>query len=193
MTLRLHNKKIIMLYVLFLCPFISSAQNEQAVGVGWGYAPVANAIFWPSGYPDGPEYRWRISSPGSLSVQFDVVRKSWLTSSFILDAAYLNAVYDGPKITNIYDRTIVSALHMWKFSYLNRESWQLYSSAGIGIMWGSNRHRGVEGADLKVLPAFQLVPVGVRYGRRYCVFAETEIGMSQLGLRLGVCYRFNTL
>ena len=65
-----------------------------------------------------------------------------------------------------------------------------YGGLGFGVRYSIVNSRNL---DMDVKPvgfAWQLVPIGIRVGRRFCGFAETAIGSACLGVRGGIGYCF---
>lgn len=186
MASKLNRFILVSLFWIISSTSIAFAQEGMSVNAGWGYFPYSSE-FMHIGHPYGPDDS-KISSPGSLFCGLDFVRKSWLTSSVLMDVGYVkNDLYTGDSIQH-YTYTMLSFMHMWRFTYLIQENWSLYSSAGIGLTLGIKKRYG---QHLKWLPIIQLVPIGVSYGKKYYVFGETGIGISLVGVRLGVGYRFD--
>lgn len=185
MTSGLFKRLLAAVVSLALSITYSYAVEGESVLFGWGYGPVANAIFWPSGQPYGPGSTSSIS-PGSVFVGLDYARRPWLASLIIVDAAYLQHQVDNGEKQTIRERVILSIMYMWRFIYLNHGNWSLYSGAGLGLSMGFQSNE----LDFKMMPVLQSVPIGASYGRKVYCFAETGAGMSLLGVRLGVGCRF---
>ena len=64
---------------------------------------------------------------------------------------------------------------------------KLYSGAGVGALFSSFEGRGNN--DNNVYLAFNLSPVGIRYGEKLGVFVETNIGTKGF-LQGGASYTF---
>lgn len=71
-----------------------------------------------------------------------------------------------------------------RFKYISREAFNLYGSVGLGVMAGTFEE------GLYAYPTFQLVPVGLTFGRKIYGFAEIGAGMLYIGGNVGMGFRF---
>ena len=60
----------------------------------------------------------------------------------------------------------------------------MYGSAGLGIM------AGFFDDEAYIYPTFQLVPLGLTFGRKVYGFAEFGLGTLYIGANIGAGFRF---
>ena len=76
---------------------------------------------------------------------------------------------------------------MNNFAYFTEKKFKLYSGVGAGVMNTSFDYGIFENKD--TIFAYNLSPIGVRYGQKFGVFLETNVGTKGL-LQGGVSYIF---
>ena len=89
----------------------------------------------------------------------------------------------------------LSAMASFKVYWYNRPAVRMYSWAGLGLSFNSRRSGPAEAGGTEervhtILPAFQLTPFGVQFGRKLFGFSEVGIGHYFCGISIGLGYRF---
>lgn len=133
----------------------------------------------------GPYYG-PVMASGNFVTEFDVVFKKWLALSAGIYTDFVwRKKYDGfsGNLVKTEVGATITALPQVRFTYLNREYVSIYSSIGVGI--------GLSAAEfVEAILAFQTVPVGLTFGKKVFGFAEICIGTVNMGVNVGVGYRF---
>lgn len=133
----------------------------------------------------GPYYG-PVMASGNFVAEFDVVFKKWLALSAGIYTDFVwRKKYDGfsGNLVRTEVGATITALPQVRFTYLNREYVSIYSSIGVGI--------GLSAAEfVEPILAFQTVPVGLTFGKKVFGFAEICIGTVNMGVNVGVGYRF---
>lgn len=137
-------------------------------------------------------YRGPMYTSGAWSLSYAYRFKKWL--DFGGYVAYWGKY--GSTSSNI-DNTLlsrdrlhrISVVPVVRFTWLNRPMVRLYSSIGMGIVFGTFSGNFRESAGR---PSFtgQYTPIGIAVGRSFFGFAELGCG-SQGTMMLGIGYRFN--
>ena len=82
-----------------------------------------------------------------------------------------------------YSGTMYTPMVDFRWKWLRRDDWRLYSSFGLGCL--------VIGNFSLVLPTPYLTPIGINYGKKHFYgLAEMNISCASTGLMVGVGYRF---
>ena len=71
-----------------------------------------------------------------------------------------------------------------RYNYYSGPAFSVYSTIGLGLIVGT------ENDEVFAFPTFQISPLGITFGRKVFGFAEWNGGLSYLGGRAGVGYRF---
>jgi hypothetical protein len=71
-----------------------------------------------------------------------------------------------------------------RFKYVSRDAFSMYGSAGLGVMVGLSEK------EVYCYPTFQLVPLGLTFGRKVYGFAEFGLGTLYIGANIGAGFRF---
>lgn len=92
------------------------------------------------------------------------------------------AVYEGirSEFDDIDVDACIFAMEMAQFTFLNRERVRLYGSVGLGMSIISSIP----------LPAVQVVPFGVSFGKHLIGFCELGLGTEYVGIHGGIGVRF---
>lgn len=72
-----------------------------------------------------------------------------------------------------------------RYKYVSKPAFSLYGSVGLGAMVGVDEYGEFYG-----FPTFQIIPVGITFGRKVYGFAEYGAGFTYLGGSVGIGYRF---
>lgn len=197
----------IILCALMLCPLGLAAQNQDEIpyrhewrfGVA-GY-PLMDMLLYSDGWYDymidpafhylNPDRLYRDYEGtrrmiGLFSAEYSINYRKRFTFAV---GAYLSSAwnkvyqYDGTrKGADVgFGLTIMPAA---RFKYVNREAFSMYGSAGLGIM------AGFFDDEAYIYPTFQLVPLGLTFGRKVYGFAEFGLGTLYIGANIGAGFRF---
>lgn len=197
----------IILCALMLCPLGLAAQNQDEIpyrhewrfGVA-GY-PLMDMLLYSDGWYDymidpafsyiNPDrlykdYEGTRRMIGLLSAEYSINYRKRFTFAV---GAYLSSAwnkvyqYDGTrKGADVgFGLTIMPTA---RFKYVNREAFSMYGSAGLGIM------AGFFDDEAYIYPTFQLVPLGLTFGRKVYGFAEFGLGTLYIGANIGAGFRF---
>lgn len=84
-----------------------------------------------------------------------------------------------------------SLLVGWRYNYIKRQNFTLYSSLAVGYGFYSGFNTNpTQFANNKTLGEIQVMPIGITLGKKVYWFLETGAGTLYLGGRTGVGYRF---
>lgn len=197
----------IILCALMLCPLGLAAQNQDEIpyrhewrfGVA-GY-PLMDMLLYSDGWYDymidpafhylNPDRLYRDYEGtrrmiGLFSAEYSINYRKRFTFAV---GAYLSSAwnkvyqYDGTrKGADVgFGLTIMPTA---RFKYVNREAFSMYGSAGLGIM------AGFFDDEAYIYPTFQLVPLGLTFGRKVYGFAEFGLGTLYIGANIGAGFRF---
>lgn len=168
--------------------------------VGWAGYPVVDGL----SYRDRVECDWYYGNfialddiyaqrrgpsymTGIISGEFSIHFKRWFTLSFSAGFNGLwRSMYDPVDncVSERYGGLVFTFLPEARFNWINTRFVRMYSSVGLGIAAGGFID------EFHVYPAFQIAPVGIALGRRTFFFAESAIGSSWMGGKMGLGYRF---
>lgn len=79
--------------------------------------------------------------------------------------------------------TLIPVTAVGRCNYLSRPAVRLYGSLEAGVMLNIS-------GEFQVIPAVQLNPIGVEFGRSFFGLVEAGVGFNYTGLRVGAGYRF---
>ncbi len=93
------------------------------------------------------------------------------------------------------DDMYLSALAAFKVYWFNRPCVRMYSHIGLGISFNRYYNDPIEALGqgervFKLVPAWQIAPLGIMVGRKFFGFAEIGIGTCFAGGSVGIGYRF---
>ena len=171
-----------------------AAQDYEAAA-SWGFIPaIYDGLLWGFQRDIGPSGSARMDAvfadyKGPLYTAGLYNRKKWLVSSFSLGtASFWRPTISVPddRRTGAKVRSVLSLMHTWRFTYVNRPVFRMYSSIGLGIAMTYDPRPD------EVLPIFQLAPLGISVGKRLYGFGEIGLGAEYIGGRAGIGYRFNS-
>ena len=124
---------------------------------------------------------------GILSGEFVVHFRRWfsLGATFGVNGMWRN-VYDTtePQMKSTERGAVVTILPTAYFNWVNLKYARFYSGVGLGVSAGCFHD------EVYCFPAFQVIPVGVNVGYKVFCLAETAVGTSWLGGKIGVGVRF---
>lgn len=110
-----------------------------------------------------------------------------------LEAAYThlgNDYYDPftDEYTGVYSRHTLCLMPGIKYRYFFKRYFSLHSgvSAGAALQFGKDGSESILG----VIPAYQLVPIGIRVGSDLYAILDYYMGNIAFGVRFGIGYRF---
>lgn len=152
----------------------------------WGFTPFT----YGSRYYDS--YRGPMYTSGAWSLAYDYRFKKWFDFGFYV--SYWGKY--GTTRSNV-DNTLlsrdrlhrISVVPVVRFTWLNRPIVRLYTSIGMGVVFGGYKGNFDERAS-KASFTGQWTPLGIAVGKSFFGFAEIGVG-SQGTLMAGIGYRFN--
>ena len=110
-----------------------------------------------------------------------------------LEAAYThvgNDYYDPftDEYTGVYSKHTLCLMSGIKYRYYIKNYFSLHSgvSAGAALQFGKDGSEAILG----VIPAYQLVPIGIRVGSDLYATLDYYLGNIAFGVRFGIGYRF---
>jgi len=184
----------------------SKERIHPEISAGYGFIPTLgcylfhwNGQSWIDMDPDIPDNletlygndmtdTWNF---GFSSLSAELPLMNWLSVPFTFTWA-LNFTRVSDSFNNRSRVMADASLGMMagvKFKYLKREKFNLYSSLHAGLGLTNVGHiTGTPNAEL--VPAFQIVPIGVTVGGSVFGFAEVGVGTVYFGGHAGVGYRF---
>lgn len=188
--------------LIFLFPTLGQAQDESVyfskrpeIRFGWGGYPLIleKAFLFRKGDVIGPDgnslndiYRRRNGSSystGALMFSADFPIKKWVSIPVVLSGNLCWQKQKDPALNS--SETIINGdlqlLSGARFRWIYKPAVNLYATAMVGVgVW-----------DARVIPAIQLVPIGVRFGKGHVFgFAELGVGTMYCGGMAGVGYKF---
>lgn len=78
--------------------------------------------------------------------------------------------------------TFVGLLPEVRLNYVNKKAFTMYGSLGVGALLSTNND--------PLVFSFQLVPVGIEFGKKLYGFADLGIGVNYIGGRAGIGFKF---
>ena len=146
---------------------------------------------YKSWYPAGLNLMYNIQAGRHWEFSLAVSMSGWLFSAY----QYPESKETGPEGEPQYDwkakpekttlhfdfRGFIPSVHVRYYWLTRKESYQMYSAAGLGVM--------LYGYPKRVYPT--LTPVGIRFGKQHWFgTAELGLGTTGTGVLLGAGYRF---
>ena len=86
------------------------------------------------------------------------------------------------------DRRLITLMIDWRAHWLRRPAWDLYSGVAVGVGEMSTDLYSAPDED-GTYPTFHFIPIGVRGGRDWGIFAETGFGLNGF-VKAGVSRRY---
>ena len=169
--------------------------------VGWAGYPLVDTFMWGRPYfmefcdpalgtDPGTWYEPRYGNDymtGIVFGEFSIHFKRWFTLAVTAGVNGLWGTDIDPKTGMVAARHSGAAIHIVPFArfyYVNTRAFRLYSSVGLGFAFGGFRN------DWEMYPVFQLAPIGLTAGTKVFFFAESAVGSSWMGGRMGIGFRF---
>lgn len=199
---RMKRNVFCILSLLILLPAVLRAQESPTpvylndVRLGVAAVPLFDALAFGGGYVDYDanldadyvfgDYAGDRRMLSLFSAEYNRSFGRVFTFSVQLNMGGVwNSVYDytGRKV-GMERGVSVHLIPMARFNYFSRPAFSLYGAAGIGAAVFD------DAGDIYAIPTFQITPIGVTFGRKVFGFAEYSGGLSYLGGRLGIGYRF---
>ena len=199
------NRLTVILCMLLLCQLGLSAQDNDDIPYrhewrfGLAGLPIMDGLLYSDGYfdidphinyldPDRlyKDYNGTSRMFGLISAEYSInfrKRFTFAVGGYLTSAWNRVYRYDGtPKRPEIgFGLTIMPTA---RFKYVSRDAFSMYGSAGLGVMVGLSEK------EVYCYPTFQLVPLGLTFGRKVYGFAEFGLGTLYIGGNIGVGYRF---
>lgn len=169
-------------------------KHEWRFGLS-GYPVLDNLLFGDSIIPDFDhfdtdyiysDYHGAKKMIGLLSAEYNFNRSRKVTLSV---AAHMTGAW-----YHMYDYTgrrkytqLGLSCHLIptvRYNYVVRPAFTFYGSLGFGAIFG------LDDGEFAMAPTFQITPMGITFGRKVFGFAETSAGLSYIGGRVGIGYRF---
>lgn len=203
----MNHRLTILLCSLLICPIGLSAQgnddipyrHEWRFGVA-GY-PLMDMLLYSDGWYDymidpafhyiNPDrlyrdYEGTRRMAGLVSAEYSINFRKRFTFAV---GAYLSTVwnkvyqYDGTQQGSDMGLAL-TVMPTARFKYVSRDAFSMYGSAGLGAMVGYFQQ------EAYIYPTFQLVPLGLTFGRKVYGFAEFGLGTLYIGANIGAGFRF---
>lgn len=124
---------------------------------------------------------------GIFSAEFNFIFTKWFTLSLGAGADLMFVRYSDPvSRTRTWTRSGISVnvMPQARFAYVSKEYVKMYSAVGLGLYGGRLGDR----SHLSV--GWQVVPIGIMFGRKVFGFVEIGIGTMYAGGLAGVGFRF---
>lgn len=123
---------------------------------------------------------------GLLSAEYSINRSKRFTFAV---GGYVNCIWNRVNdYAGIRKGTEIGlSLHVIptaRYKYVSKPAFSAYGSIGLGAMVG------YEDGEFFALPTFQIIPIGITFGRKVYGFAEYGAGFTYLGGSVGIGYRF---
>ena len=178
-------KKFFVLLAL-LMPFALNAQDyRHEISVSYGLLSYSNIYDMTSAFPENSNFD-KLDAVGSLvgpvSLEYYNRISNWF--SLGLTGVYSSIecdVIDNNKTSYHIRGRHITAMPGIKLHWLRTSGFNMYSKACIGASFNKDREN-----KNSVMMNFQVSPVGIEFGTRFCVFGELgfgEQGVLNLGLR----------
>lgn len=187
----------------------SQERSRHEVNVGYGFAPLwqTNRVSTYSGNRGTlasiyAPYSAKMRIWGTPALEISTrVSQRW-TASLLFTYAHLGSVSTLQKIeqdgvlgvsasSSDASGTALAFIQMWKYEYIQKPAFRLYSSAGVGLGYYSGFKTMSEGSrSLTQEFEMELVPVGFSLGEKWFWFGELGLGTQYIGARTGVGFRF---
>ena len=194
------KRTLILLALLLPLSFAAQKPDAPEYKHDWrfGFAgyPLIDQLFFGYGHDHYPEpidtdhlyadYHGDCTMVGLFSAEYSTNFTKHFTFAV---SGYLNSVW-----TPMYDykgnkngQNLGLSLHVIptaRYNYYTSQSFSIYSSIGLGLIFGTEKK------EFFAFPTLQIAPVGITFGRKVFGFAEWNGGVSYLGGRAGIGYRF---
>ena len=123
---------------------------------------------------------------GLLSAEYSINRSKRFTFAV---GGYVNYIWN--RVNDCAGRRtgteIGLSLHVIptaRYKYVSKPAFSAYGSIGLGA------RVGCQDGEFFALPTFQIIPIGITFGRKVYGFAEYGAGFTYLGGSVGIGYRF---
>ena len=151
------------------------------------YQAITGGFYSGTGYQGN-----QVHSTGVITGEIAFKLKNWLAVGVQLagESFWANTVNSVERLS----ATALFVLPNVRFTYVRSEVFRMYSGvgAGLGVFDGfsseTSYYAGIGGAEFDL--AFQVVPVGIHFGRDVYGIAEVSLGTMNMGLRAGIGYCF---
>lgn len=171
-----------------LATTLFSAQKKVEVSASYGASSMygisetmTNAIIDVILIPTGDEYIY--SSKGVLAIDV-MLRNEGQRLAYGLGYTHESVTDDSKGLKGSLDAILAQASYKW----LNpSKKFNFYSGAGIGASFGNFKDN--RGDSDGIIFAFNVTPIGLRYGSDLSFFIETNIGVRGF-LQGGISYQF---
>ncbi len=163
------------LFLMLLPASICHAQQEESGFHSW-QVQVGGAYASPAFMSPTP------LASVSAEVLYTPERHKWFSIGLTMSIPCVPAPTDGyasERFKHRMEDLAANGSYMLSFrgNWINRTGFSLYSeiAGGLGVM---------------IFPAYQLVPIGVTFGKRFYGFAEAGYGFQYQGGRAGIGWKF---
>lgn len=167
-----------------------SAYASEMFATGHYYIGCAD-MFWYNLTLENiySDYHDQTRSTGGFGVGVEYKFNHWISagvdfaSSFYYHNSYeaLNSNSQSVKVG-----AAITLMPKVKLFYMDKPKCRLYTSFALGLA----AYPGFYLAEDKVTASYQMSPIGVEFGKKFCGFVETGFGVQYSGLRAGVVYKF---
>ena len=206
-------ERILLSAALVLACLCSSGQDRSdgqrfEINFGYGLAPVSQANRFNTGWTNYGSlasiyrpYASEVKMTGAFSAEFGYrTGKRWTISVMAsynhvfgansIQAYQTDGSYSVSMSSSNVNGNCIAFIPRWRFDYIIKPGFRMYSSVGIGYGLYFNYSTDDEYYYEPIQPEAQLVPLGISFGRKWFGLVETGIGTQYMGGRIGFGYRF---
>ena len=206
-------RKFLAAAVILLSCFIADAQEWDSghrfeINGGYSLAPLVQADRFNTGWINTGTltsifrpYTTEVKMTGAFSAEFGYrTGKRWTISVMAsynhvfgansIQAYRTDGSYSVSMSSSNVNGNCIAFIPRWRFDYIIKPGFRMYSSVGIGYGLYFNYSTDDEYYYEPIQPEAQLVPLGISFGRKWFGLVETGIGTQYMGGRIGFGYRF---
>ena len=202
MTLYMKRTVFILTLLMLLPTFMSAQQKEEPLyrhewRFGLSGIPAIDALIHGRYHNHDPYYKMDIDQVyedyggprrmlGLLSAEYSINRSKRFTFAV---GGYVNCIWNrvndyAGRRTGVDMGLSLHVIPTARYKYVSKPAFSAYGSIGLGAMVG------YEEGEFFAFPTFQIIPIGITFGRKVYGFAEYGAGFTYLGGSVGIGYRF---
>ncbi len=176
---------------------------KHEISVSWGMEPTdetMNSYSYSERFHGGlhniyNNYMGRCITSGVISADYSYNFKNWLALGAQVNGSVtrhteMSAITG--TVAHQYRNYALAGLATAKFTYVRREYFRIYTSAGLGVRYAGRGEQGdIHNYNNKGFGiAGLIVPMGITVGKRIYGMTEMYLGTECYGARFGIGYRF---